>query len=305
MSQKPLGDNFSFGGTLLFVLVIAGFIVFGSVNAGQLRAQSQTATNAPLPSFEVASIKQTPAGTSGGGYNLEPGGRTVVRNFTLKNLIMLAWHVQVFQVQGTTGWMDTTRYDIEAKGSDNSSDDQSRLMLQSLLADRFHLTLHRETKDLPIFALRRTASSGTSLTPAKDGSCTPLAAQPATAPSVVSSASPPCGITQRLTKSQDNGSTTMSVEGRGVAMDILARTFGTVLGRHVTNETGLSGSFDLRLEYKPENFSAPPMAVAQSTESTAPSFFTALQDQLGLKLESQKGPVEVLVVDHAERPSEN
>jgi uncharacterized protein (TIGR03435 family) len=263
------------------------------------------AQSAPQPAFEVASIKQTPAGTSGGGYNFEPGGRTVVRNFTLKNLIMLAWHVQDFQVQSAAGWMDTTRYDIEAKATGNSSDDQSRLMLQSLLADRVHLAMHRETKELPIFALRRMSSSGRNLTLAKDGSCTPLAAQSATAPSVVSPPSPPCGATFRLIKSQDNGATTMLVEGRGMAMDLLARTFGTLLGRHVTNETDLNGSFDLRLEYKPEDFSAPPMAAAQSTESTAPSFFTALQDQLGLKLETQKGPVEVLVVDHAEMPSPN
>ena len=266
--------------TFIGLAAIAGPIAFGLANSPQVRAQSaqttgaqeQPTSDAPLPSFEVASIKQTPAGTSGGGYNLEPGGRTVVRNFTLKNLIMLAWHVQLFQVQGAAGWMDTTRYDIEAKAADNASDDRSRLMLQSLLADRFHLSVHRETKELPIFALRRTPSSGTSLTSAKDGSCMPLAAQSVTSPSVVSPASPPCGVTQRLIKSQDNGATTMSLQGRGVTIDLLARTFGTVLGRHVTNETDLTGSFDLRLEYKPENFSAPPMAVAQSTERQLPPF---------------------------------
>jgi uncharacterized protein (TIGR03435 family) len=200
--------------------------------------------------------------------------------------------------------METMRYDIEAEAADNPTHDQSLLMLQSLLAERFHLVVHHETKELPIFVLRRKGSLGSDLTPTKDGSCIPTA-EIRVVPPAAPGATPLCGLEDRLIQLQDGGGPARLMHWRGTPISSVARTLGTILYRHVTDETNLSGNYDVQLEYRPENFSGKSTPIPGAADSTAPSIFTAVQDQLGLNLVSQRGPLDVLVIDHAERPSEN
>ncbi|HKV48393.1 MAG TPA: TIGR03435 family protein [Candidatus Acidoferrales bacterium] len=254
----------------------------------------------PRLAFDVASIKQSPPDEDGGGYTFERGGRTVIKKFTLKNLIMVAWHVQEFQVTAPAAWMDSTRYDIEAKAGGNPSNDQSRLMLQSLLLERFHLVVFRESKKLPIFVLRRAGALKAGLIPDKNPQCTPTDKD---FPVDVPGERPFCQITFRLVKSADNG-TSMLVQGT-TSISAIERLLSTIVERQVTDQTNLSGVFDLKLEFRPDDFSGRAAPIPGATNSTAPSIFTAVQEQLGLKLVQTKGPVEVLVIDHAEEPTPN
>jgi uncharacterized protein (TIGR03435 family) len=252
----------------------------------------------PLPAFDVASIKPAPHDLQGGGYNFGPGGRTVITNFTLKNLVQIAWHLQDFQIAGGPVWVDSDRFNVEARAEGNPDDEQSRLMLRSLLADRFHLTVHSETRELPIYVLA-VDTSGSQLREilgAKEGTCT--------SPNDKAGTLPVCGFRQRLR--QDKGTPLMQLQGSSVTLALLARTLGTLFDRHVTDATGISGLFEINLEYAPEDhLLARIRPDASTTDNTGTDIFTALREQLSLKLESRKGPVEVLVIDHAEKPSEN
>jgi uncharacterized protein (TIGR03435 family) len=258
------------------------------------------------PEFEVASIKPTSPDERGGGYRFEPGGRALVTNFTLKNMIQVAWHLQAFQTSGGAPWLDSERFNIEAKAEGNPSEDESRVMLQLLLSERFHLVLHRETRELRIYALVRAKSGdrlGAGLTTSKEGSCVPATADFPLPPGP--GKPPSCGFKERLRR-DEKGAALIQLQGLGVPLSLLARSLGSALERHVADDTGLSGNFDLNLEYVPDgNRLAGLISNTQPLDTAGPSLFTALQEQLGLRLESRKGPVEVFVIDHAERPSEN
>jgi uncharacterized protein (TIGR03435 family) len=258
------------------------------------------------PAFDVAAIKRASPDERGGGYRFEPSGRTIVSNFTLKNLIMVAWHIQDFQIAGGAGWLDSERYDVQAKAEGNPGEGESRAMLQSLMADRFHLAQHREAREMPIYVLaleNRSGRLGAGLVTAKGGNCTPPVGE--FPPPLEKGAPPYCGFKQRL-RSQDKSAPLMQLQGSGVTLEMLARILGTILDRHIANETGISGNFDVNLEYAPDNnLLTHTLPETQPPDAAAPSLFTALREQLGLKLIPSKGPVEVLVIDHAERPSEN
>jgi uncharacterized protein (TIGR03435 family) len=280
-------------------------VLVGLLNAPCSRAQLP----ATRPAFEVASIKPSPSDEQGGGYHFLPGGRFTVTNFTLKNLIQVGWHLQAFRVAGGAAWTDSQRYDVEAKAEGNPSEDESRLMLQSLLADRFRLALRRETKELPIYTLAQAKTDGrlgAGIVAAKEGNCTTLGDYAGPTPSPEPGKPPGCGFTERL-RPQDKGAALAQLQGLGVTLNLFARLLGNLLDRHVADETGVSGTYDVSLEYAlDENrLAARLMPDAQPSDTTGPSLFTALQEQLGLKLESTKGPVEIFVIDHVERPSEN
>jgi uncharacterized protein (TIGR03435 family) len=285
--------------------MLAALVLGGSLflHFGVAAAQS----NARL-AFDVASVKPTPP--EGGGsyqYQFAPGGRLIIRHFRLRDLILVAWHVRDFEVEGGPEWIDkqTMTYDIDAEAAGNPTNDQMRLMLRSLLADRFRLVAHIESKVKPHYALQRNGSLGSALKPTKEGSCTPLADYGAQAPLPVApvGATPFCGFKAHLAK-LDGGGSAMVLEWQGMPIASVARTLGTELYRQVTDETNLSGNFDVRLEFRPDNF-AGGSAAPGAAESTAPSIFAAVQEQLGLKLDAEKGPVEVLVIDHADPPSPN
>jgi len=236
--------------------------------------------------FDVASIKPNLSGVEGGSIRLTPGGRLVARNASLRQLISAADDVRDFQLFGGPPWMASDRFDIEAKAAGDPDQDRISLMLQALLADRFRLTVHREKRELPIYRLT-VAKGGSKLQPSKADQCTPMIPPPAQFdPATLR----PCG--------GFNTNVGMMLGG-SVSAARLAAALSRTLGRTVVDETSLGGSYDVSLHWTPDE--APP-AVDNSAD---PSLFTALQEQLGLRLESAKGPVEVLIVDRAEKPSEN
>lgn len=236
--------------------------------------------------FEVASVKPNLSGAQGGSVRLTPGGRLVAQNAPMRMLITAAYDVRDFQLLGGPAWMASERFDIEAKAAGNPSQDQISQMLQALLAERFQLMVHRETRELPIYRLM-VAKGGSKLQAAKAGECTPMVPPPARFdPATLR----PCG--------GFNNNVGMMLGGR-VAMAKLASGLSRTLGRTVVDETGLSGSYDIELRWTPDDAQPAPDSAAP------PSFFTAIQEQLGLRLESGRGPVEVLVVDRVERPTGN
>jgi len=235
------------------------------------------------------------------------GGRFTATNVGLKMLIVLAYNVKSFEISGGPGWIDSDGYDINAKAADtNTSLDQLRPMLQTLLENRFQLKVHRETKEMPVYALML-AKNGPKLPEAKDGGCIKFGPDSPPPPPPSPGQLPPilCGGFLRAPNLLQAGK---------VDMKQLVNVLSDVLGRPVIDKTGFTGTFDVKLEFSPEGTSfgggfgrggvaligGPPPG-----DDAKPSIFTAVQDQLGLKLESQKGPGEVLVIDHAEKASEN
>lgn len=264
-------------------------------------------TNLPAkPEFEVASGKKTRSGESY-RYRFGPGGKALLTHVRLRDLILVAWHTQDFRILGDTEWINSDSYDIEAKAQGSPSEDQFRLMLQSLLVNRFHLAIHRETRELPIYTLvlaKNGARFDKGLIATQKGSCTPIEEYSGPQPPPETLIPPICGFRQHL-RPQSQGTSVMQLAADGITLVWFARTLGTILNRQVMEDTGLNGRYSFTLDCVPDDTLLKRIMPDAQPGDTAPSLFTAIQEQLGLKLESRKGPVEVLVIDHAERPSEN
>ena len=248
-------------------------------------ALAQTGTQ-----FEVASIKPS-APNQNGMFIRTPPGRLSLTNMTLKEMIVMGWRIQPFQVSGGPPWLDSIHYDVNAKAESQLKPGEIQLLLQSLLADRFQLVLRRETKELPVYAMvlaKKDGKLGPGLVESKIDTCPPP--DPTKAP-VSPEPGKPIPISCGQMRMSDRHLSAMSVPVTSL-IPMLSRH----LERTVINQTGLTAKFDISLEWAPDN---------NSTDASAPSIFTALQEQLGLKLESQKGPVAVFVVERAEKPSEN
>jgi uncharacterized protein (TIGR03435 family) len=248
------------------------------------------------PTFEVASVKPNNSGAAGGVIGTQPGGIKVV-NISLRDIIRNVYQLQTFQLVGGPSWLDADRFDIIAKADGNPTQQDMLLMARALLAERFRLRVHHETRELPIYALvvsRADGKMGAAFRRsdidcdiARRGGAPPVPAQPG--------ARPTCGLR----------TLPGLIIGGGVNMPQLARNLSNSVGRFVVDRTGLAGGFDIDLTYTPDQLplgppppGAPPLP---PIDPNGPSIFTALQEQLGLKLESTRGPVEVLVVDSAER----
>jgi uncharacterized protein (TIGR03435 family) len=250
------------------------------------------------PAFEVASIKPNSSGGNGAYIEPLPGGRLVMTNFSVLQLILSAYSIQSYQISGDPPWISTDHYDIQAKSEGDASVQQMEgPMVQALLEDRFKLVLHRETRQLPVYELT-VAKGGVKLERSKDGSCVPYSMDAPPPPRIAPGEPRPnfCGYPRSGVDGLNR-----TLDGAGVGMTVLANrlslNYATQLGRTVIDRTGLTGTFDLHLKWAVDS--------GIKDDPTDPSIFTALQEQLGLKLESAKGPVEVLVIDHVEKPSAN
>jgi uncharacterized protein (TIGR03435 family) len=308
---EGLADKLCFGRKMLLaalgIAVVAGPVIFGVVYAQQIRAQAVQTTSAPLPSFEVASIKPDRSGDLRSMMETRPQGLKA-SDATAKKLIAYAYNVEEFQVSSGPSWVSSDKYYVQAKVEDSivvqlqklpdrQQEDQMRLMVQSLLADRFKLKVSHGTKELPIYALV-IAKNGPKLQESKPGDTNPSAWKRSGGSG---HASTPVGVTRWT--------------DRGASMPNFADQLSRHLRQTVLDRTGLKAKYTFTLEFADDR-TRPAMLRASDDgdlrasngplpESSGPSIFTALQEQLGLKLESTKGPVDIIVIDHIERPSEN
>ena len=222
------------------------------------------------PQFEVAAIKPSKADTGSSGLHTGHG-RLTAANVTLKRCIMGAYAVGPNQIVGGPSWLDSDRWEIIAKAEEPVGDHDLMFMLQTLLGERFKLTLHRESRPIKAYVLEV----------GKNG--------------------------PKLEKGDGQEAKTGGGRGSIVAINSTMDHFAEVLARQVDrpvlNHTGLAGVFNLNLQWTPESFSA--VKPVDNSAVDGPSLFTAIQEQMGLRLRSQKEPVDVLVIDHAERPSDN
>jgi uncharacterized protein (TIGR03435 family) len=250
------------------------------------------------PKFDVAAIKPSNPDATGQFVRMPSPGRISVTNMTLQQLIRFAYSEGIganLEIAGGPNWLDKDRFDVEAKAEGTPTQPELRLMIQGLLADRFALKSHTETKEVNVYAMMLARSDG-NLGPKVqpwDGKCNGREAPPAR----------PNG-THVLRCGAFFRPPGMALEG--ASMVVLADMLSTPianLGRPVVDRTGLSGEYTLQLEFPFRMPNAP--AAAGADESLAPSLFTALQEQLGLKLQSARGNVDILVVDQAQRPTEN
>jgi uncharacterized protein (TIGR03435 family) len=242
--------------------------------------------------FEVASIKLTEAADGNTSFAYLPGGSLRIQGADLRSLIQYAYDLRDFQLAGASGWMTSEHYTILAKGEFaegpseymKMNDQQRKAMfvlvrkrLQRLLAERFQLETHRETRQLPMYGLV-VAKGGHKLTPNLS----------------------PDGSPQSMTRGQ------AMYKAKRASLESIAQGLAEITRHPVHNETGLQGFYDFEMKWTPDAAAAAPdSAEPRPAETAGPTLFTALQEQLGLKLESKKGPVEILVIDRAGRPSGN
>ena len=235
-----------------------------------------TAQTAPS-TFDVISIKPTEGQPRNSGFRRASPGMLNATNITVRMLVEFAYDVRDDQISGGPAWLDSARYEIVAKPADDADPKEASRLLrartQALLADRFHLVLHHETKELPVLVL----------TLAPKG---------------------PKGLHETKAAATDYVSNGHHLDCQRVSMAMFAKGFlAHQTGRSVTDATGLAGDFDFTLDWSPDDAAASPDAPAPAQQF--PPFFMALQEQLGMKLEQRKGPVEVLTIDRAEKPAEN
>jgi uncharacterized protein (TIGR03435 family) len=215
------------------------------------------------------------------------------QNVVLKLLLNYAYGVDGFNISGGPGWIDSERFDLQAKAGPDTPDSQLRIMMQALLADRFQLQVHRETRESRVFVLAP-AKGGMKLQPLKEGSCVPRDPKAPLA-SPAPGQKPVCG----MPKGGMNGPNIV-IDVVGMDTATWVRTLSSMLGRTVINETGLSGPLDvLHFEYTRDDLAA------SALDSGAISISTALNLQLGLKLDAARRPIEVLIIDRVEKPSAN
>jgi uncharacterized protein (TIGR03435 family) len=259
----------------------------------------------PKLKFEVISIKANKSGVRNSSIGAA-GGRFIATNVSLRRLLDDAYRTRssaLFnsQIVGGPAWLDTDRFDVEAKPEGDGRPipvEQMQIMVQSLLEDRFALRLHREKREMAVYNLV-VAKKG-KLKRSEDQ--TPVVYGPLGGPPTPSkSSAPPRGVSRML-----GNSTGVELMATAINMATLAGTLQLQADRPIIDKTNLQGLFDIELRFAPGSAiqSAPQPAAALPVEG-GPSVFTALQEQLGLKLQAGKGPVEVFVIDHAEKPTEN
>jgi uncharacterized protein (TIGR03435 family) len=273
-----------------FVFALAALVVI--IN---LRAAAQSRANAPV--FETASVKRNTSNEPFVGIGVQPGGLFTARNVTLQLLIQNANRVQAFQVVGGPDWLRTERFDVVGKSPANAGPADVPLMVRSLLAERFSLSTHPEVRQLPVFALalaRNDRRFGPQLRSASAECTLPENAQP-----------------QNCWTHLGRGQITAG----GITMTRLAALLSSFTSRKVIDRTGVTGTFHIDLQWTPDPSegtgplgplpTGPATDAPTSTAGDRPSISTAIQEQLGLKLDSARGPVDVLVIDHVEHPTEN
>jgi uncharacterized protein (TIGR03435 family) len=285
--------------------------------ARQAASSTANAADAPTRAFEVASVKQNQSGepayraTSniplGGGENYAPvGGLFSASNHFVIDYIAFAYKLNAYQKRILDAqlpkWAKDERFDIEARGSATATKDQMRLMMQSLLADRFKLAVHGETREGPIFAmvLVKPGQPGPNLQ-ARSAQSEPCGAFTTSAAARSASGVPSaCDVFLTLV---DNGHSHLAA--RGVSPQMIADWLMGSFDRPIVDRTGLDGRYDITLEWTAESTAAPAAGAPGAQSEPGATYLQALSEQLGLKLDSASAPIETLTVDRIEEPSAN
>ena len=274
------------------ILALTTFTLSFEVSAApekhdQTSVAHNSANQKPALSFEVASIHPSPPSSDGHNHIWNNVHESHFRtgNLCIRDLIQYAYNLPKSQIQGGPAWLDSAMFDIDAKSSAEideqlkalSSEDaaqQKRLMVQTLLKERLAFSVHEEKRSLPVYELVL-AKGGAKFRPSDIQGTT-----------------------------IDRRRYSLHVQGSDDTLALLSRELAQIVGRVVINRTGLTGRYDLILHWTPDDAPAP-SANGSPDPNAPPDLFTAIQEQLGLKLETGKAPVAVLVVDHIEKPSEN
>jgi uncharacterized protein (TIGR03435 family) len=259
--------------------IFACFLIAGLLSAPNKAAVLQD------PRFEVVSLKPSTGERSGAGIRPTPGGeRYVAVNCPLRLMIQVAWRIKAEQIVNGPEWLASDRFDLEAKAGKPSSTDELHVMLMNMLADRLHLRFHYESKEMPIYALLLDKAG----------------------PKLTAHAASNAGevwIDQTEEKALH-----VKMKATSAPMNYFAFRLGLGMDRPVIDLTGLTGAYDFALEYTrqlPPDFPPGARLNGEEPDTSGPTVYVALKQQLGLALRPQKGLADVLVIDHVERPSEN
>lgn len=246
---------------------------------------SLAAQQASAPAFEVTSVKRNVTNAQGSGANVSPSGLLTIVNMPIRALLRNVLELQDAQLIGGPDWMATERYDITAKAADNSPRPEVPRMIETLLRDRFRLRYHRETRSLPVYTLVRGTGGGKlgSSIRASDTDC----AERAAATRAGRGGSRECGFSR----------SPVSLRATGMDLASAAAMLSQIAGRIVIDKTELSGQYDFELKWADfATLNGDPLA-------DGGSLFTAVQEQLGLRLQPDRAPVQVVVIDSMERPT--
>jgi uncharacterized protein (TIGR03435 family) len=244
-------------------------------------ARSRHQAPAAPPSFEVVSIRRNTSGEEGGSMVPAPGGRLTLTNVPVRLVIRAAYNLQEFELVGGPSWIDGERYDILTKAEGNPGTQELLAMVRTLLAERFHLQVEEDTTERPIYAMVRVRPDGSLAAGLRP-------AQPCFRAPVNQPQQPPAGQTSCGFRGAPG-----SIAGRGVTLGALTFGLSGRVGRPVEDRTGIEGEFDFDLEFAPD------------VNADGPSIFTSLEEQLGVRLESTRGPTKVLRIVRIERPTED
>jgi uncharacterized protein (TIGR03435 family) len=314
---------------IFVVHVFAMAAVLASFAPDIREASPLHAQDADSPVFEVASVKRNKSGDGRVTMGFQPGGRYTAINIAPRMLVLQAYQIQPFQLLGAPDWLTSDRFDIIAKAEGNIAPGPNGplpLMVRALLADRFRLVVHHEVRELPIYALVKTRSDGR-LGPQLNPAAVDCAAarggpSPPGGPAGPGGPDAPGG---RFGRGPDGPALgpggrplcgqmigPANIAAGGVSMAQVATLLAGRVNRVVVDRTGITGTFDLDLNWTPDQMPQPPPGALPPgapalppIDPNGPSIFTAVQEQLGLKLESTEGPVDVLVIDRVEPPTED
>jgi len=266
---------------------LLGFIASALISAATQQAYPQASP--PSLTFDVASIKQDTSGGTAISMARQPGGRFIANGVPVQLLITFAYDIDDSLIVGGPDWITSDRWNIESRAAESANEipascgsDPMKRRVQSLLLDRFGLNAHRESRETAVYELRI----------AKGGSKLQLADTVESAAALKAASLPRCTINLASNRMQ----------GHAVSLSGLTRTLGSLLGRTVVDKTGLTAAYDFNLEW---NSDSTPLAGPTTADTSRPSIFTAVEEQLGLKLQSARGVVEALVIDGIHRPSGN
>jgi uncharacterized protein (TIGR03435 family) len=253
----------------VLLAAIAISVTIGTLSDSHLRAQTPIVAETTNRVFEVASVKPNKSGSHSSGDSIsDRAGRFTANNESIRDFIRTAYRLQSFQIVNLPGWADDARFDIASKAEGPAKSNDLRVMLQALLAERFKLVTHREAREMPVYNLVLAKSDRKPGDNLRASKCLP----------------PKCGNTE---------TNNLVLREEGVTLDGFTEWLSSRVTRIVLNKTGLDGPYDIDLAWSND----------PAVDPSHPSLFTALQEQLGLKLESTKGSVDVLVIDHVEQPT--